>query len=722
MSDIVKEAAQVLAQNPNPVGAKAALLRLGLKLPQVKEVDPYAPGELPDFPVVLKVCKPFIAHKSELGAVKPCARVNDDILRQFADDVATKLGQKIERVAIERLVDVPEGGEVLLSVLYDDGFGPVIVFGEGGRLTELRRTMVRWLPGEKLTAIADLLRQMPLAKVWFTPYRNHPVQVDLGKFCQFLERFGLMIQEFYRLRPDLIIRDFEVNPVAFTGANPMALDLLFSVEEAPKPGINISRPDLQRLARSLTQAQSVAVAGVSTSENNLGRVIFDRLLKEFKGQAWAINPKGGEIEGCRVYKNPAELPSAPDVLVLALSTRFTAATLKQAYEAFGDKLGTVLMLASGYDETAGGKDLARELKEVIAGVGATPVIGPNTMALYAQTGAPGDVKVDFLPEGRVTIPSFAEPERNNTVLILQSGARFASFLDCQPHIGFRWSLMVGNAYQVDVADGIALAAQDDKVKVVACYLEGLHTGAGRRLVEAIRACRRAGKAVIIQKGGRTAQGKATARSHTASMSGSHEVFASLVKQAGAYVVESETEFLDLVRAASLLADKPAQGPNTFIINGAGYEGVLSADEVSRHGLVLPKPPQSITEVLQPFLGKVLDSTNNPADVGPATPDDAYGPAIEEAFKSPAYDAVLVTIMPHGNGMRGVLEPYEADPACLGPALVRLYRQYDKPMVVSVNGGAKYEGFRRYLTEQGLPVYPDGERAARALGLWYQLTR
>ncbi|MBQ7568073.1 acetate--CoA ligase family protein [bacterium] len=723
METVVREAAKILADDLTVAGAKRALAHLGLRFPATVEFDPYGEQELPKEPAVIKVSQPFIAHKTELGAVRVVDCVTAEAVRQMADAVSQAIGQKVTRVIAEERIAIPEGGEVLLSLLHDDSFGPVVVFGEGGRLTELRRSMVRWMPGESADAIAERLKTMPLAKAWFTPYRSQPAQADLDSWSRFLHSFGLMVEEFYRLRPDVIIRDLEINPVAFTGGEPVALDLLLTVSEAKKPEFNISRPSLERLQRSLMQAKGVAIAGVSTSDKQqLGAVIFQRLLKEFKGQTWAINPKGGEIEGHPVYKSVADLPQAPDVLVVALSARFTAATLRQAYEAFGDKLGTVLMLASGYDETSGGGAAAKELKEVIAQVGGTPVVGPNTMALFAQTGAVGDIKVDFLPQGRVTIPSFADPARNNVALILQSGARFASFLDRQPHIGFRWSVMVGNAYQVDVADGVALAAQDEAVKVVAVYCEGLSLGAGKRLAEAVKACRRAGKVVAIQKGGRTAQGAATARSHTASMSGSHEVFTDLLTQAGAYVVEAETEFLDLVRLASLLADKKAKGPNVFIINGAGYEGVLSADAISGFGLNLPKPPATVTEVLKPTLGSILDSTNNPADVGPAAPDRIYGPAVEAALESDIYDSCLFTVMPHGNGMTGVLPPYEASEELLGPSIIRLSRKFQKPIVVSVNGGAKYDGFRAYLAEHNIPVFPDGERAARALGLWYKLTR
>lgn len=718
----VQAAAKILAQNPTLQGARQALESIGLRFPKVIEIDPRNPGIIPDYPVVLKVTEPFIAHKTEMGAVKVTGKTSAEEILEFTEACEKKIGETIKKIALEERVSIPEGGETLLALIYDDSFGPVISFGEGGRLTELRKQVVRWLPDESEDKIADILRSLPLYRMWFSEYRSQKPLADLKNWAAFLHRFGAMIDEFHTLRPDLIIRDLEINPVAFTGDEPVALDLLLTIEEKPHTQ-EIIRPNLKRLSDSFFRAKNIAVAGVSaTDPNNIGRVLYDRLLQSFKGNAWAINPKGGEIDGHPIFKSVSELPDAPDILVLALSAHFTAPTLDEAYKKFGDKLGSVLMLASGFDETTGGKEEAEKLKAVIHSVGSVPVIGPNTMAMYAQTGSDGDAKVDFLPKGRVAIPSFDDPSKNNTALILQSGARFASFLDSQPILGFRWSMMVGNAYQTDVADGVAMAAEDPATKVIAIYLEGLQRGAGRRLAEAVRKCRKLGKAVIIQKGGATARGAATARSHTASMSGSHEVFSSILTQAGALLAPSNHDFTDVVKICSVLYDKRPKGPNVFLINGAGYEGVLASDEAARQNLELPKPPETVTEVLQPFLGKILDSTNNPADVGPATPDEAYGPAVDQALQDDRYDAAVLAVMPHGNGMKGILPPFEGDDSLLGPTIVRLYEKYDKPVVISMSGGEKYDGFRKYLTKHNIPIFDSSEQAMKVLGLWYKATK
>ncbi|MGM9998300.1 MAG: acetate--CoA ligase family protein [Candidatus Bruticola sp.] len=718
-------AAQILAHDPSLAGAEKALKALGLRFPRRQLYYPSCQEQsnFDNSACVLKVSRPFTAHKTEAQAVMLTDKLDQAIMDRFVSRATVGIGAPVEEVTIEEKITVSEGGEVLLSLINDGSFGAVVAFGEGGRLTELRHNLQYWLPTLNTTEIAALLQQAPLAKLWFSGYRNLEPLANLEQFSHFLYEFGQTAEEFHRLRPDLQIEDWEINPLAFTKDGPQALDLLFQVKERQHPLIKTTRPNLHKLANSMHNAKATAVAGCSASDStSLGRVVYDRLKKNFKGQTWAINPKGGSINGDQVYRSISDLPFAPDVLVLALSSRFTASSLREAYAKFGSSLGTVLMLASGFDETSGGRQAGQELKEAVASLGDIPVLGPNTMALYSQTGSPGDIPIDFLPEGRVSIGSFPEASTNNTALILQSGARFASFLDCQPHLGFRWSIMVGNAYQTDVADGLSMAADDPGVRIAAAYLEGLQPQAGRRLAEAVRRCRLQGKIVIIQKGGRTAQGAVTVRSHTASMSGTDAIFEAIVMQAGALIVNSETEFRDIVKLASMCEKKRPQGPNVFVINGAGYEGVLASDELSRFDMKLPKPDTGVTEVLQPYLGKILDSTNNPADVGPATHDSAYEPAVSAALRSGIYQSALIAVMPHGNGMEGVLPPFEADPHLLGPSLVRMSRTFSQPIVVSVNGGDKYTAFREYLESHLVPVFPEAERAARALGLFYKLSK
>ncbi|GMV37865.1 MAG: acyl-CoA synthetase [Fimbriimonadales bacterium] len=728
-------AAAILDACPDEFHAQLALKEIGIQFPRslvvsVKELESeaafqQAQAAMPPGPVVVKLALPRVPHKSDFGGVRFLDSPDRIALLVFVDEVSKKLGTAVEAVEVSERVKVPYAGEGLLAATWDDEFGTVVTFGEGGTLTELRRTTVSWIPSQDFKArdIERLLLSLPLANHWFRGFRGNPPLVSPGPASTRMFNFGIMVWLFNMSGKGRVIRDLEINPLVPSPTGPYALDLLLDVGEYREP--TKQRPDLLRLSRTMHSSKRIVVAGVSTSDtSNLGRTLFERLTREFKGEAVAVNPKGGEVAGRPVYKTFAEAyekTGPADLAVFAVPARFTSASLEEAYEAYGQDIGCALIVTGGFDETEAGVEGAAELRRVIARYGSIPVIGPNTMALYSNTGSDGDVKVDFLPPDRMTIPSFADPSKNNLALVAQSGARFVSFLDKTPHLGFRWALLLGNSYQVDAADGLELAAADPNVKVVSAYVEGFGPGAGRRFFTAVERCVHRGKTVIVQKVGKTEKGARAARSHTASMGGSYKVFCAAMQQVGAIVADSDDRFIDLSEMASLLADRTPMGNRLFVVNSAGYEGVLVADAAAECGLELPPPtkmahPETIVEKLSVYLKGTIDPHNNPADVGPMTPDKGYVEAVEAALADPIYDMALVAITPHGNAMRGTLPPYEGE-GKIGPLLVDLWKRTSKPIVVSINGGSLYDGLDRYLGEHGIPVFRGAERAVYALAEW-----
>jgi 3-hydroxypropionyl-CoA synthetase (ADP-forming) len=725
-------AAALLGANASAEGARKALSELGLAFPAAVEIPiqdlgseaTYA-AKLPRHEVVVKVSDPPIPHKTEVGAVRMLPAATRLDLVAFAKQMVEEAGIEVRAVRVEEYVESPSAGEAVLGAVWDEEFGPVVSFGEGGGLTELRRSTVRWLPAPEFTArdIERLIRTLPLAQYWFEGYRGGPPLASAQALAETLHRFGMMVWLFNERAEGEVIRDLEINPLALRYDGPVALDLLIKLRD--RPVNNVTRPDLAQLARVMHDAKRVVVVGPSTTDpNNLGRVLYERLLREFSGEALAVNPNGGEIAGRRVFRSLEEVKQAagpPDLTVFAVPAKHTASAMREALNTFGSDAGIPLIVASGFDETEAGGHGAAQLREVVRGYGSIPVLGPNTMALYSNTGSPGDIQVDFLPADRMTVPSFADPARNNLALVVQSGARFVAFLDKADTVGFRWAVLVGNSYQTDVADGVELAAADPAVAVVSIYVEGFGPGAGGRFAEAVRKCTQVGKVVVVQKVGKTETGADTARSHTASMSGSYDVFRSAMEQAGAIIADTDTDFIDITVLASLMAGREPAGNRVFVINSAGYEGVLAADEAAARGLELPQPramqnPAAVTDLLHAHLRGTIDCDNNPADVGPTTPDRAYAEVVEAALADQVYDMALIAITPHGNGMIGVLPPYEGE-AKIGPLLVELWGRTSKPLVVSINGGSRYRGLSRYIGENGIPVMEEAERAVRALAKW-----
>ena len=64
--------------------------------------------------------------------------------------------------------------------------------------------------------------------------------------------------------------------------------------------------------------KSVALIGASAKEGSVGNVLMNNLLAAgLSGPVWGVNPRGGEIAGCKAFEDVASLPEAPDLAVIA---------------------------------------------------------------------------------------------------------------------------------------------------------------------------------------------------------------------------------------------------------------------------------------------------------------------------------------------------------------------------------------------------------------------
>ncbi|MFO1321797.1 MAG: bifunctional acetate--CoA ligase family protein/GNAT family N-acetyltransferase [Burkholderiales bacterium] len=91
--------------------------------------------------VALKVNSPDVSHKSDAGGVRLGLRTAHEIRAAFAaierDVRAVAPHARLDGVTVEAMIDSPHPRELLVGVLRDPVFGPVITFGAGGRDAEL---------------------------------------------------------------------------------------------------------------------------------------------------------------------------------------------------------------------------------------------------------------------------------------------------------------------------------------------------------------------------------------------------------------------------------------------------------------------------------------------------------------------------------------------------------------------------------------------------------
>ncbi len=91
-------------------------------------------AELMGYPVVLKVASPDISHKSDIGGVLLNLRSSEAVMEGYRSVVQkarlARPNANIEGVHIQRML--PYGQEVIVGVVQDPQFGPLVMFGSGG--------------------------------------------------------------------------------------------------------------------------------------------------------------------------------------------------------------------------------------------------------------------------------------------------------------------------------------------------------------------------------------------------------------------------------------------------------------------------------------------------------------------------------------------------------------------------------------------------------------
>ena len=79
-------------------------------------------------------------------------------------------------------------------------------------------------------------------------------------------------------------------------------------------------PTLKESAEQFLQLENIAIAGVSATKKNVANYIYDKLKKSGKS-VFAVNPKGGEIDGKPCYASLSDVPVKIDGVILGTSPK-----------------------------------------------------------------------------------------------------------------------------------------------------------------------------------------------------------------------------------------------------------------------------------------------------------------------------------------------------------------------------------------------------------------
>ncbi|MGH2479251.1 MAG: acetate--CoA ligase family protein, partial [Ktedonobacteraceae bacterium] len=177
-------------------------------------------------PVVLKIQSPDLPHKSDVGGVALNLGSSEAVHEEFTAMLA-RVQSKQPNADIEGILVSPmrpAGTELLVGVLRDDVWGPVLTVGLGGVWTEvLKDTAVRVLPVQR-NEIERMLGELRGAAL-LRGARGQE-SVDLQAISEVIYRVGTLA---LALGPYLDA--LEINPLLVKGSRVEALDVLVNWRE-----------------------------------------------------------------------------------------------------------------------------------------------------------------------------------------------------------------------------------------------------------------------------------------------------------------------------------------------------------------------------------------------------------------------------------------------------------------------------------------------------------
>lgn len=138
------------------------------------------------YPVVLKTAMRGIDHKSDRDGVR--LDIEDEATLTAAyRDVASRIGP---RLLVAPMIGAP-GVEMLLGMVHDDQFGPVVLLGFGGLHVEALADVVYALPPFDAAEARRLVDRLRLGALLTSPRHRRPLAVD--EFCRTAARFSALV-------------------------------------------------------------------------------------------------------------------------------------------------------------------------------------------------------------------------------------------------------------------------------------------------------------------------------------------------------------------------------------------------------------------------------------------------------------------------------------------------------------------------------------------------
>lgn len=179
------------------------------------------------FPVALKIARGDVIHKTERGGVALCLADENAVAAAYAQ-VVTSCGDGDPTVVVQQMLAT--GTELIVGAVQDRQFGPVVMLGAGGVLSDVlddRAFRILPLTDADAADMIDGLRMAPL----LDGFRGRPI-VSRERVRDLLHRVAALVDDLPQ------VAELDLNPVVCTDTGLIVVDAKIRLHRAD------ARPDM----------------------------------------------------------------------------------------------------------------------------------------------------------------------------------------------------------------------------------------------------------------------------------------------------------------------------------------------------------------------------------------------------------------------------------------------------------------------------------------------
>jgi acetyltransferase len=181
------------------------------------------------FPVVMKISSPDVLHKSDVNGVRlniANAHSVRSVYQELLESTRRSVPEaRIDGVTVERMHQSNSARELMIGVVRDPVFGPVISFGMGGTAVEIHRDHAVALPPLNDYMIKKTICRTRVARL-LGEFRNMP-KINFEALWKVMQRVSEMVCEL----PEIV--EMDINPLVADQNGVIAVDARFTINYPP---------------------------------------------------------------------------------------------------------------------------------------------------------------------------------------------------------------------------------------------------------------------------------------------------------------------------------------------------------------------------------------------------------------------------------------------------------------------------------------------------------